>query len=146
MAETEKPVLSNKEIFPDDEYVFPLIGNRKIQWINLMNYISETHNDFSGSWKYYNDGKQWLFKMVHKKNTIFWLGVLSDTFRISFWFGDKAIPLIEGSDLPQSIKDDFRTAKKYGAIRAVSVKVYEQSDVENVIKLIKLKDIVNRKV
>jgi hypothetical protein len=77
--------------------------------------------------------------MVQKKKTIFWAGILQDTFRITFYFGDKAESVIETSDLPSAIKDGFKTAKKYGAIRPISIKVFEYSDVENVLKLIVIK-------
>ena len=78
--------------------------------------------------------------MVQKKKTIFWGGILQDTFRITFYFGDKAEPIIEASDLPADIKSGFKNAKKYGAIRPISIKVFEHSDVENVLKLIVIKN------
>jgi hypothetical protein len=139
MSEKENLILSDKQIIPNDEYIFSIIGDKKSLWQSIMNYASENYKDISGSWNYYNDGKQWLFKLVYKKKTIFWAGILKDTFRITFWFGDKAEPLIEGSNLPELIKDDFKTARKYGSIRGVSIKVHEQADVDNVLKLIEIK-------
>ena len=104
-----------------------------------MNYASENYSDISGSWNYYNDGKRWLFKLVHKKKTLFWAAVLNDTFRVTFWFGDKAEPLIEAAVLPPAIKDEFRNARKYGSVRPVSIVVREQSDADIVITLMSLK-------
>jgi hypothetical protein len=140
MSENEKLVLSDKSVIPTDDYIFSLIGERKILWQRILKYAIENYNDTAGSWNYYNDGKQWLFKLTRKKKTIFWAGILSDTFRITFYFGDKAEPLIAESELPQKIKEEFITAKKYGAIRAISLKVFEHSDVENVLKLIIIKN------
>ena len=139
MPEKDVHILSDKEIIPTDDYIFSYLGNKKELWKNIITYTTENYKDTSGTWNYYNDGKQWLFKMVQKKKTIFWAGILQDTFRITFYFGDKAESVIETSDLPSAIKDGFKTAKKYGAIRAVSVKVFEQSDAENVFKLIAIK-------
>jgi hypothetical protein len=139
MAEKENLMLSDKQIIPTDEYIFSIIGDKKNLWQSIMNYASENYKDVSGSWNYYNDGKQWLFKLVQKKKTIFWLGVLKDTFRVTFYFGDKAELLIESSDLPGDIKDDFKTAKRYGSIRPVSIKMNDQRDVDNVLKLIAIK-------
>ena len=139
MAEQEILILSDKNIIPTDEYIFSLLGEKKILWQGLMKYLSENHKDFSGTWNFYNDGKQWLFKMVCKKKTIFWSGILKDTFRITFYFGDKAESLIFESDLPQTLKDDFKTAKRYGKIRAVSTKIYTQADIELIKKLVSIK-------
>jgi hypothetical protein len=139
MSEKEVHILSDKNIIPTDDYIFSIIGEKRILWQSIMKYASENYKDISGSWNYYNDGKQWLFKLVQKKKTIFWSGILKDTFRITFYFGDKAQPSIESSDLPQSIKDDFKTSKKYGAIRAITIKVSDISDVDNILKLFAIK-------
>jgi hypothetical protein len=140
MAEKENFVLSDKQIIPTDDYLFSLLGEKRLLWQRIIKYASENYSDVSGSWNYYNDGKQWLFKLVRKKKTIYWGGILKDTFIITFYFGDKAEPIIETSDLPQVIKDGFKTGKRYGAIRGVSIKVFNDSDVDNVLKLILIKN------
>lgn len=139
MADQEKLVLSDKDIYPDDEYIFSIIGGKKEFWQRILNYMKENFKDSAGEWNYYNDGKQWLFKMVHKKKTVFWAGILTDTFRITFYFGNKAEPLIEGSDLAPDIKEEFRTAKRYGLIRPVSFVVRDHTDVDNILKMIQIK-------
>jgi len=138
MAELEKMVLSDKSVIPTDDYIFSLIGDKKFHWQSIMSYASENYND-TGSWNFYNDGKQWLFKLVNKKKTIFWSGILTGTFRITFYFGDKVEPLLAASDLPEKIKDEFKSAKRYGAVRAISLVINDLMDVGNVIKLIVIK-------
>jgi hypothetical protein len=139
MADNGNLILSDKQIIPTDDYIFSIIGEKKILWQAVMSYVSEKYNDTSGNWNYYNDGKQWLFKLVQKKKTIFWAGVLKDTFRVTFYFGDKAEPLIYDSDLPQTIKESFINGKHYGKIRPITLKMYSLSDVESVKKLVGIK-------
>jgi len=139
MTEKEILALSDKKIIPTDEYIFSIIGEKKILWQAIMQYLADNHKEASGTWNYYNDGKQWLFKMVRKKKTIFWATILENTFKITFYFGDKAEPLIVNSDLPQNIKDSFLTGKRYGKIRAISLKMNDLSDVEIVKKVIQIK-------
>jgi hypothetical protein len=139
MAENEKMVLSDKSVIPTDDFIFSIIGERKVHWLRIMNYLSENYPDASGSWNYYNDGKQWLFKFVRKKKTIFWASLLKDTFRITFYLGNKAEPIIENSDLPVSVKEEFKTAKRYGLIRPVTFIIRNESDVDNVFKMINIK-------
>jgi len=137
MTKKETYVLSDKEVIPTDDLIFSTLGDKKILWQNIMKYASG--KDINGSWNYYNDGKQWLYKVVQKKKTIFWTALLKDTFRVSFYFGDKAEPIIDASDLDHSIKDDFKSGKRYGKIRAISIKMKDSSDVETVKKLIDIK-------
>jgi hypothetical protein len=139
MADKEELVLGDKLIIPTDDYIFSLIGEKKTLWQSIMNHTSENYKDITGIWNYYNDGKQWLFKLAHRKKTIFWAAILKDTFRITFYFGDKTESVIDGSDLPQALKEGFKTSKRYGAIRAISIKVMDQADVDNVLILIAIK-------
>jgi hypothetical protein len=139
MEEKEIPILSDKSVIPTDDFIFSIIGENKSHWQRIMNYLSENYEDASGTWNYYNDGKQWLFKLVRKKKTIFWLSLLSDTFRITFYLGNKAESVIENSDLPTGIKEEFKTAKRYGSIRPITLIIRGKADVDNVVKMIDLK-------
>lgn len=139
MAEIENRVLADKSIIPTDDYIFSIIGDKKEFWKSIMTYMTNNYKNSSGEWNYYNDGNRWLFKMLNKKKTVFWISILEDTFRVTFWFSDKAQILINECNLPQSIKDEFRLSKKYGSIRAVTVKILDSRDVDNVLKLIAIK-------
>jgi hypothetical protein len=139
MPEQENILLTDRDIYPTDELIFSIIGDKKIMWQSIMSHMSGNYKDSSGEWNFYNDGKRWLFKMVHKKKTVFWAAILTDAFRITFYLGNKAEPIIENSDLPQSIKEEFRTAKRYGLIRPVTFIINDKTDVDNVLKMIAIK-------
>jgi len=105
----------------------------------LIEHLYENHFDITEEWRFYNDGKSWLYRALRKKKTLYWVGIIKDTFRISFWFGDKAEAIIEASTLPENIKEQFRNAKRYAHSRAVSIEMRSAEDFENVLKLIDLK-------
>jgi hypothetical protein len=132
-------VLTDKSVRPTDELIFSIIGRNRLHWRNLVAGVHEKYPDSEELWKYYNDGHNWLFRMVRKKKTLFWIGVLKDTFRVTFYFGDKAAPLIKNSGLPVTIIEDFDNGKHYGKIRAISLKVHQAEDIENCLKLVDLK-------
>jgi hypothetical protein len=139
MSEEEIFKLSDKNVIPTDDYIFSIIGEKKTLWIALMSWLAENYRDASGSWNFYNDGKQWVYKMTRKKKTIFWISLLKYTFKVTFYFGDKAEPLIESSDLHPSIKDAFKTGHRYGKIRAITIKMMDVADVESVKKVVAIK-------
>lgn len=131
--------LTDKSIKPTDELVFSIIGNKELLWKQTLSYLYDNNKDISEVWKYYNDGKSWLFRTLKKKKTIFWIRILEDTFRIAFWFGDKEEPVIEQSDLPESIKSGFKNAKRFNKARCIYIDMEDSKDLENVRKLIDLK-------
>jgi hypothetical protein len=135
----EPLVLTDKSVIPDDKLIFSIIGNNQEYWKSLMSGIQEKFPDAAGEWNYYNDGKNWLFKMIRKKKTLFWIGIQHDTFRVTFYFGDKAEPILEKSTLPPSMISDFKTGRRYGKIRAITVKMLTSMDVDTVLMLAEIK-------
>jgi hypothetical protein len=135
----EPIVLTDPSVQPTEELIFSIIGENSVYWEQLIEYIYENHFDITEEWRFYNDGKSWLYRALRKKKTLYWVGIIKDTFRISFWFGDKAEPVIETSTLPEKIKDAFRNAKRYAHSRAVSIEVRSPEDLANTFKLIELK-------
>lgn len=135
----EPIVLTDPNIQPTEELIFSIIGENSVYWEQLVDYLYDNHFDITEEWRFYNDGKSWLYKAVRKKQTLYWIGVIKDTFRVTFWFGDKAEPLIEASALPESIKESFKNARRYGQLRAISIEVFTPEDVQNIITLIELK-------
>ena len=135
----EPIVLTDPNVQPTEELIFSIIGENSVYWEQLIEYVYENHFDITEEWRFYNDGKSWLYRALRKKKTLYWAEIIKDTFRISFWFGDKAEPVIEESTLPENIKDAFRNAKRYAHSRAVSIEVRSPEDFENVVKLLELK-------
>lgn len=132
-------VLTDPNVQPTEELIFSIIGENSVYWEQLIEYLYENHFDITEEWRFYNDGKSWLYRTLRKKKTLYWAGIIKDTFRISFWFGDKAEPVIETSTLPENMKEQFRNAKRYAHSRAVSIEVRSPEDFENVVKLLELK-------
>lgn len=132
-------VLTDPNIQPTDELIFSIIGENSVYWEKLVDYLYDNHFDITEEWRFYNDGKSWLYKAVRKKQTLYWIGIIKDTFRVTFWFGEKAQSLIEGSTLPDKVKEEFRNAKRYGQLRAVFVEVRSEDDYNNVVTLVELK-------
>lgn len=135
----EKPLLSDKDQFPNDEIIFLHLGESKKWWESIFTYIQSEYPDFSTEWRYYNDGKSWLMKVTRKSKTIFWLAVISGGFKITFYFGDKAEPAILESSLSADLKDAFQNGKRFGKIRAITQEVKGKNEIREIKTLIMLK-------
>jgi len=132
-------ILSDKNQFPTEKIIFSHIGKSKIYWESLFRYIHSNHPDISEQWKYYKDGKSWLLKVARKSETIFWLSLVQNTFRITFYFGDKAEPAVMKSIIPAKLKKQFKDGKRYGKIRGLTLLMNNKQNVEAVKELILIK-------
>jgi hypothetical protein len=135
----ETNVLTDPNVQPTDELIFSIIGENSIYWQQIINYLYSNYSDITEAWRFYNDGKCWLYRTLRKKMTIYWLGILKDTFRITFYLSDKAEVLIEESSLTESIKEEFWNAKRSTFGRSITVVVRSAEDVNNILKLIEIK-------
>ena len=132
-------ILTDKNQYPTEKIIFLHIGKTKIFWKSIFNYIHENHPDFSEQWRYYNDGKSWLLKITKKSKTIFWLSIIQDSFRITFYFGDKAEPAIMESKISDRLKDKFRDGKRFGKIRGLTLLMDNKQNIEYAKELILIK-------
>lgn len=135
----DQPILTNRDEFPMEEIIFSHIGKSKVLWQSIFEFIHATHPDLSEEWRYYNDGKSWLLKVVKKTKTICWVSVLKNSFRMTFYFTDKAEPLILSSTISDELKEQFKNGKHYNKIRALTITFKYKKDVEYAKSIIAIK-------
>jgi hypothetical protein len=126
---TEKPILKDPDQYPTEEVVYSFIGKKKALWKSFFTVLHEQHPDLSEEWKYYKDGNNWLMKVTRKSKTIFWLSVWKNAFKITFYFSDKAEELINNSDIPDDLKNEFKNGKRYGKIRGLTIVFRNKKDI-----------------
>lgn len=139
MATSDELILNDRNIYPSEELLFSIFGDRKIVWQKILNYAHDHYNNITEEWRYYNDGKQWLFKLQYKKKTVFWAGVLKDTFRITFYMGGQAENLIRNSNLSEDFKREYSDKKQSGKFYPVTVRITGPENIEDIFKMIDLK-------
>jgi len=135
----DKSVLSDKTQFPTEEIIYSYLGKAKNIWIPFFEYLRENHPDITTEWRYYNDGKNWLMKVTRKKKTVFWLSVLKGTFRITFYFTDRAANAIADSTIPTEMKKQFKEGKRFNKIRGLTVLFKSKKDIESAKTLLSIK-------
>ena len=135
----EQPILTNINEFPTEEIIFSHIGKSKVLWQSVFECIHTTHRDLTEEWRYYNDGKSWLLKVVKKSKTICWVSILKNSFRMTFYFTDKAEQLILDSSISDELKEQFKNGKRYNKIRGLTITFKHKKDVEYAKSLIAIK-------
>ena len=135
---TEKAFL-DKAIEPDDHSLLELLGDTGRYWDKIKQYLNDTYEDITEIWKYYYEKSGWFLQVRRKKRTLFWLTPQKDNLLITFWLGNKAVSIIEQSDLPQEMIDTLNRAKKYQIGRSIQIDVNHDDAVDHIIKLINIK-------
>ncbi len=139
MSEKETFILSDPMTEPTREFLAAVLQEKYRWWLEICDHVTVSYSHVTEVWKYYNDGKQWLYRLMQKKNTIFWIAVMAGTFRVTLYFPKKAEELIAGSALPDPVKAGFLAARSCGQIRPITLRMERASDVELVKQLVALK-------
>lgn len=135
----EQPILADKNQFPTEEIIYSHIGKSKILWQSFFEYIHSNHPEFSEQWRYYNDGKSWLLKVTRKSKTVFWLSLIKNSFRTTFYFTDKVEEAINKSSISNELKKQFKTGKRFNKIRGLTITFKNKEDIEYAKTLIAIK-------
>ncbi len=136
---TQTRIFMDKARKPDAAGFSEALGPRAGFWEEIRSHIVREHGPVREEWKFYGAASGWTMKTLLKKRNLFFLAPLSDCFRMTFVFGDRAVDAIGKSDLPKEIIDTLLKAKKYVEGRGLPVEVRSSRQVEIVKKLIAFK-------
>lgn len=128
-----------KLIEPNDEMLAVELGKTKGYLDKIGMFIKETYGDLTLEWKFYSQKSGWILKMFNKKRNVLFIIPCKGYFRVTFTFGDKAVVEVLSSGLPEFIKHEVFTARKYSEGRTIQLEVKTDKQFENIINLIQIK-------
>ena len=125
---------------PDKKTLAKSLGSGYKAYEDLMNLITAPDYSLQPEWRYYNDGKAWLCKVVHKKKTVFWLSVWEGGFfKTAFYFTEKTAAGIDTLDIDETIKKNFWAHKPVGKLLPLVIEVSDKDQLEDLMKIIEYK-------
>jgi hypothetical protein len=132
-------IFIDKTAIPDNQMLAEVLGTSYKLWEKIKSSLIKDYGKQDEEWKYYGQKIGWTLKLLHKKRNLFFLTPYKNYFQIAFVFGDKAVAVIEQSDLPRTIIDEIKNARKYVEGRGLRIIVKKQGDVKIVLKLTEIK-------
>ena len=136
----EEPCLTDKTEHPDDKILRRYLGDAKDAWDSFVEFLEGNYPNYSGEWRYYSDGKSWLYKITKKAKTICWVSVYPGKFTTTFYFPDRAESLITNSTLRRKYIEQFVNGRRFGKTRGLTVDIRKVADLSTTKKLIAIKE------
>jgi hypothetical protein len=132
-------IFIDKTIEPSDKLLDEAIGNSHVLWQEIKSYIFKNYGETTEEWKYYGEKYGWTLKKILKKRNLFFLNPAKNFFNIAFVFGDRAVAVIEQSNLPSPIINEIKNARKYAEGRGINIEVRSNEDVNIIKQLLDIK-------
>ncbi len=132
--QNSKKLLSDPGQIPGEALFREILDETLFQaYAMLQEIISST--GLSGEWRYYNDGKAWLYKVTFKKKTVAWVSLWEESIKTSFYFTEKNCGGIMDLDIAESVKTAFSQAKSIGKLIPLTLDLKQKEDAEDFRKI-----------
>jgi hypothetical protein len=135
----ERPLLNDKNIPVTDEVLEKTLGEGYLAYCEMLELITGDEYGLVPEWRYYNDGKAWLCKMVFKKKTVFWLSVWDGYFKAAFYLVERHLPGIYDLDIDNRIKEELKKAGSFGTLFPVVMMISRSEQINDLLALIRYK-------
>jgi len=133
-------LLKDPEIFPSNEVLKGVLGEAIYSILeSFVQTISGEEYGLTPEWRFYNDGKAWLCKVVFKKKTVVWLSVWEGFFKLGFYFTEKHLEGIAALNISEAIKDDFAKAKPSGRLLPMIIDVRDKGQIGDLLTIVRYK-------
>ncbi len=133
------PILKDKDIFPDSNVLRKALNDDFKIFQEFETTITNGEHKLVGEWRYYNDGKAWIYKAQYKKKTVFWLSVISTGFTVTFYFNGKNYEGVFDLSIEESIKDDFKKMELVGKLHPLQISVNNTNQIPDILDIIEYK-------
>lgn len=136
-------VFLDKQSVPTVNDVKSVLKSSYEYWEEIRDFVETNYGDVTPDWKFYTKKSGWTLKTLLKKRNLFFLTPLEGRFYIGFVFGDKAMRVIEESEVCENFKKSLREAKKYAEGRGIRIEVASPDVINDIHLLIDIKINVN---
>lgn len=123
---------------PDDALLEAFLGRRFSAWKGFVALLAGVP-DARAEWRYYTDGKSWLYKVSAKDRTLCWVAARDGIFTATFYFGPKHAPAVESAGIEPGLVAAWKAGDPGAKIRPLTVEVRSKGQLAEVRRLLELK-------
>jgi hypothetical protein len=127
--------LTDPDKYPGEGLLGEILGDSFPVYEAVMNSVTGIEYGLEPLWRFYNDGKAWLCKVVFKKKTIFWLSVWDGYFKVAFYFNERHCAGIRELDIDPGITDALSVAKPFGTLYPVVLEMRKKEQISDLLIL-----------
>jgi len=132
-----KEVLKDPLVEPKSDILENILGKNYKLYTNFLEKIYK--QGLIPEWKYYNDTKSWLCRILNKKKNYCWLSVIDKGFKCTIFFTQDTINGIFEMDINENIKEMTKENRICRKNPPVIMVVKNKSSLNDTIKILKYK-------
>ena len=134
-----KSIFTDKDTKPTVNDLEAVLGDTYEIWQYLAEFTKKQYPSATEDWYFSSEKYGWNFRVNDKKRALIYLLPRDKYFKIALSFGQKAFDKIMGSSISDTIKLELSNAKAYAEGRGIRIEVKDNSAVNDLEELIRIK-------
>ena len=127
-------MLTDPDIYPSDKIIVGFLKSSSNAYKTFLKQLEICMPNSLVDWKYYTDSKIWLGKCCIKKKTLFWLSIWDGFFKVTLYFNENNIHVLD-----DNVKEISEKIGNVGKLIPIIFVVKEEMQLEYVLEAIKNK-------
>ena len=133
----ETQILTDPLEKPDSKVLEKALGKKYNLFTDFADKLTE--QNLMIEWNYYNDGKSWLGKILHKKKNLCWVSIWDTGFKTTFFFTEKTIDGIYELEIDDALKDMAANPARSGKLIAIAVPIASKKRIKDSLSILDYK-------
>lgn len=133
-----KQLLKDKEEFPTIEHLANHLSKKDLLLYQQLLEALHEHS-YQEDWNYYNDGHNWLSKILFKKKNLGWISIWETGVKVTVYFGERVWPQLVANELFSKLEANDASIQKSGKLNAVLIPIQDEESLRTAIELVNLK-------
>lgn len=134
-----KSIFVDKNIKPTTKDLEHGLGKTFHIWKSFEDFTKNNYPKATSEWNFSGEKFGWSYRIKDNKRVLIYLLPRDKFFKTAFVFGQKAMNQILESGISDAIKTELKAAKPYAEGRGIRIEIKDQSNFEDIQKLIKIK-------
>jgi hypothetical protein len=133
----ENQIFTYPSVKPEGEVLEKALGKKYNLFMDFVNKLNE--QNLMIEWNYYNDGKSWLGKILHKKKNLCWVSIWNTGFKTTFFFTEKTINGIHELEIDDEIKNMAKKPEQGRKFISIILLIANKKIMKDGIKILEYK-------
>jgi hypothetical protein len=124
---------------PEAAAVRETLGRSSMHWFGLIERVESEFPPAVAEWTFGGAPWGWALRLKRKKRAVLYMTPARKHFLVGFALGEKAVRAAGAAKLPGPVWKLISGAQKYAEGRAVRMEVRTRADLDNVMKVARIK-------
>jgi len=137
MESTINKELTDQSVYPDEQVLKGVLGKSYQAYCTMLELFDR--NEMHYEWRYYMDGKSWLFKVQKKKKTIIWMSAWKGHMKAAIYIPLRLLDALLELPISGEMKERIKSTQNVGKSKPCIFEIRNQKILKDLDRVMQFK-------